>query len=130
MLRAGIFAVLATAAALMASFSSPSARADSQTSVSGSVTEPNFAVKRFWVQSGGEQYLVRAGAATIRYHGHYANIYRLMGTPTVDVTGVLHGHTITADRVIITSGPKAWLQRSSYTNQAKPPFTDGELVPR
>lgn len=104
------------------------AQADDST-ISGKVTEPNFMVKGFWIQSeGGKHIPVFCDNATFKYNGQDANIYRLMGTPTAQVTGQMNGEIMNATSVNITSGPTARLERSSYTDQAQPPFGPNELV--
>ena len=98
--------------------------------VSGKVTEPNFVTKIFWIHSGGRQIPVRSRGAAFSFEGQVANIYRLMGTPRVRVTGEMDGRFLTADSVVILTHPTARLQRSQYTDRARPPFTDEELLPR
>ena len=98
--------------------------------VSGKVTEPNFVTKKFWIQSGGKQIPVRGAGAAFSFRGRVANIYRLMGTPRVRVTGEMDGRFLDADSIVILTHPTARLQRSAYTDKARPRFTDEELVPR
>ena len=106
------------------------ARADNNVTISGAVTEPNFVMKWMSVGSNGLETPVLLDQATVRFNGQDANIYRLMGTPTVVVTGTMMGGLLEASTVTITSGPRARLQASSYTDMAVPAFAPGDLAPR
>ena len=104
-------------------------------SVSGRVGGLNFARQAFSVSVDNQSLAIDASNAKITYNGQNANIYRLMGGPTVDVSGRFvpslvggMGGMLFADTINVTSGPTERLQPSSYTEQAQPPFGAGDLV--
>ena len=131
MKRHAALALIASVFAVSSLFTSLPVLAQDQAQVtlSGIGTEPNFVQKFFWLRTADKITGVRIQDATIKFQGQDANIYRLMGNPTVDVVGTMKGAQLMATSITITSGPRARLQRSSYTDQAVPPFGPGDLAP-
>jgi len=102
--------------------------------VTGRVGGLDFANRSFSVSENNRAIAVTAANATISYNGQDANIYRLMGSPDVSVSGTFvptnaggNRGVLYANTVTITSGPTVRLERSAYTEQAQPAFSAGEL---
>lgn len=117
----------AAVAAVIACVSAVAPAQVNATVLKGKVTEPNFISKRFWIITGKWHTAVLGAGAVYRFHGHPANVYRMMGTPWVKVTGHSSNRVFYASRIDIISGPTVRLERSSYTHRAKPRFTNREL---
>jgi hypothetical protein len=98
--------------------------------LSGRATGVNFAANSFWISlDTGSAISVSARNAAFRFKDEDANIYRLMGSPYIQISGTINGNSLDADMVRILSGPTARLQESFYTDQAQPPFPAGSLAP-
>ncbi|MDQ2730526.1 MAG: hypothetical protein M3Y56_02615 [Armatimonadota bacterium] len=117
----------AAMAAVVACVSAVAPAQVSAKTLKGKVTEPNFVQKRFWITPGNRHIAVFAGNAQFFFHGHHANVYRMMGTPWVKVTGNTGSRLFYATRVDILTAPTVPLERSSFTNRARPRFTDRDL---
>ena len=90
-------------------------------SVQGKVAGLNVKMKTFAVVRGSEHLNVSARNARILFKGRPANIFRLMGSPTVKVQGTRRmGSLISASSVTVLSGTSVLLQPSRYTRMAKP----------
>jgi hypothetical protein len=96
--------------------------------VSGLVAGLNLKSRTFWINAAHRNVMVMIGNANIWMGNQHANRYRLLGTPRVRAYGVIGpDRMMTAETIRVLGGPTVPLERSTYTDKARPRFTREEL---